>query len=103
MVLADIESLRPNIPMPWPCVGPPRLFKAVKTAAATPSAVRWQPQYHAVTAATATVAPGLSTTRLRSFVESTVVGASQDIAASRACYMCKNHYTVSTLLSPLCP
>src|SRR5271156_5825423 len=107
MVLADIESLPPQHP---DAVAVRRatagIFKSVKKARRHAKRDAVAAADHAVTAATATGAPGRiddETAGLR--LVSTAVGASAGtLLRSRACYMCKTRYTVvDAFYHQLCP
>src|SRR3984957_8491493 len=107
MVLADIESLPPEHP---DAVAVRRatagIFKAVKKARRHAKRDAVAAADHAVTAATATGAPGRIDDETAGLpLVSTAVGASAGtLLRSRACYMCKNHYTlVDAFYHQLCP
>src|SRR5258708_19330505 len=107
MVLPAIESLRPEHP---DAVAVRRatagIFKTVKKARGQAKRDAVAAADHAVTAATATGAPGRIDDETAGLpLVSTAVGASAGtLLRSRACYMCKNHYTlVDAFYHQLCP
>ncbi len=106
-VLADIESLPPEHP---DAVAVRRatagIFKSVKKARRHAKRDAVAAADHAVTAATATGAPGRIDDETQGLpLVSTAVGATAGtLLRSRACYMCKNHYTVvDAFYHQLCP
>jgi NAD(P)-dependent dehydrogenase (short-subunit alcohol dehydrogenase family) len=106
-VLADIESLPPEHP---DAVTVRRatasIFKSVKKARRDAKRDAVAVADRAVTAATATGAPGRIDDETRGLpLVSTAVGASAGtLLRPRACYMCKNHYTVvDAFYHQLCP
>src|ERR1700744_5064565 len=107
MVLADVESLPPEHPDAVAVRrATPRMFKAVKKARRDAKRDAVAAADHAVTAATATGAPGRIDDETAGLpLVSTAVGASAGtLLRSRACYMCKNHYTlVDAFYHQLCP
>src|ERR1700730_7905457 len=107
MGLADMEALPPEQPE---AVAVRRatagIFKAVKKARRHAKRDAVAAADHAVTAATATGAPGRIDDETQGLpLVSTAVGASAGtLLRSRACYMCKNHYTVvDAFYHQLCP
>ncbi len=106
-VLADIESLPPEHPdavtVRRATAG---IFKSVKKARRDAKRGVVAAADHAVTAATATGAPGRIDDETRGLpLVSTAVGAiAGTLLRSRACYMCKNRYTVvDAFYHQLCP
>ena len=106
-VLADIESLPPEHP---DAVAVRRatagIFKSVKKARRQAKRDAVAAADDAVIAATATGAPGRIDDETRGLpLVSTAVGATAGaLLRSRACYMCKNHYTmVDAFYHQLCP
>ncbi len=107
MVLADVESLPPEHP---DAVAVRRatagIFKSVKKARRHAKRDAVAAADHAVTAATATGAPGRIDDETAGLpLVSTAVGATAGtLLRSRACYMCKNRYTVvDAFYHQLCP
>src|ERR1700744_5233458 len=107
MVLADVESLPPEHPDAVAVRrATPRMFKAVKKARRDAKRDAIAASDKAVVAATATGAPGRIDDETAGLpLVSTAVGASAGtLLRSRACYMCKNHYTlVDAFYHQLCP
>src|ERR1700742_1105228 len=107
MVLADVESLPPEHPDAVAGrAGPAGIFKAVKKARRNAKRDAVSAADHAVTAATATGASGRIDDETAGLpLVSTAVGASAGtLLRSRACYMCKNQYTlVDAFYHQLCP
>jgi NAD(P)-dependent dehydrogenase (short-subunit alcohol dehydrogenase family) len=106
-VLADIESLPPEHP---DAVAVRRatagIFKSVKKARRNAKRDEIASADRAVVAATATGAPGRIDDETQGLpLVSTAVGASAGtLRRSRACYICKNHYTVvDAFYHQLCP
>ena len=106
-VLADIESLPPEHP---DAVAVRRatagIFKSVKKARRHAKRDAVAAADRAVIAATATGAPGRIDDETQGLpLVSTAVGASAGtLLRSRACYMCKTHYTVvDAFYHQLCP
>src|SRR6476661_7596935 len=106
-VLADIESLPPEHP---DAVAVRRatagIFKSVKKARRHAKRDAVAAADHAVTAATATGAPGRidDETAGLPLVSSAVGATAGTLLRSRACYMCKNRYTVvDAFYHQLCP
>ena len=106
-VLADIESLPPEHP---DAVAVRRatagMFKSVKKARRHAKRDAVAAADHAVTAATATGAPGRIDDETAGLpLVSTAAGATAGtLLRSRACYMCKNRYTVvDAFYHQLCP
>ena len=106
-VLADIESLPPEHPDAMAVRrATAGIFKAVKKARRHAKRDAVAAADHAVTAATATGAPGRIDDETAGLpLVSTAVGASAGtLLRSRACYMCKTHYTlVDAFYHQLCP
>src|SRR5258708_22747068 len=107
MVLADIESLPPEHP---DAVAVRRatagVFKAVKKARRHAKRDAVAAADLAVTAATPTGAPGRidDETAGLPLVSATVGASAGTLLRSRACYICKNHYTlVDSFYLQLCP
>src|SRR6476620_6585711 len=107
MVLADIESLPPEHP---DAVAVRRatagIFKSVKKARRHAKRDAVAAADHAVTSATATGAPGRidDETAGLPLVSSAVGATAGTLLRSRACYMCKNRYTVvDAFYHQLCP
>ena len=105
-VLADIESLPPEHP---DAVAVRRatasMFKSVKKARRTPNATRWRPPTMPSPPLPRPVRPAASTTKPRACPGVHCAGASAGtLLRSRACYMCKNRYTVvDAFYHQLCP
>ena len=106
-VLADVESLPPEHP---DAVAVRRatagIFKSVKKARRHAKRDAVAAADNAVTAATATGAPGRIDDETQGLpLVSTAVGATAGtLLRSRACYMCKNRYTVvDAFYHQLCP
>lgn len=106
-VLADIESLPPEHP---DAVAVRRanagIFKSVKKARRHAKRDALAAADHAVIAATATGAPGRidDETQGLPLVSNSVGATAGTLLRSRACYMCKNHYTaVDAFYHQLCP
>src|SRR6201996_5580039 len=107
MVLADIESLPPEHPdavtVRRATAG---IFKSVKKARRHAKRDEIAAADPAVVAATATRAPGpiADETRALPLVSAAVGASAGTLLRSRACYICKNHYTVvDAFYHQLCP
>src|SRR4051794_27004910 len=107
MVLADVESLPPEHPDAGAVRGAPGgILKWVKKARRHAKRDAVAAADHAVTAATATGAPGRIDDETAGLpLVSTAVGASAGtLLRSRACYICKKHHTVvDAFYHQLCP
>src|SRR6202012_4727625 len=107
MVLADVESLPPEHPDAVAVRrATPRMFKAVKKARRDAKRDAVAAADQAVIAATATGAPGRidDETAGLPLVSSAVGATAGTLLRSRACYMCKTHYTmVDAFYHQLCP
>ena len=106
-VLADVESLPPEHPDAVAVrLATASMFKAVKKARRNAKRDAVSSADRAVTAATATGAPGRIDDETAGLpLVSTAAGASAGtLLRSRACYMCKNRYTVvDAFYHQLCP
>ena len=93
--------------MPSPYVGPPQAYlNQSRRLAATPSATRWRPP---ITPLSRPPPPARRVviddeTQGLPLVSTAVGAAAGTLLRSRACYMCKNHYTlVDAFYHQLCP
>ena len=106
-VMADVESLPPEHPDAVAVRrATAKVFKAVKKARRDAKRAAVAAADHAVTAATATGAPGRidDETQGLPLVSATVGATAGTLLRPRACYMCKNRYTVvDAFYHQLCP